>query len=382
MTIRDVTRALLGVVLLAGGAAAADRSSADWTPADPDRTWSFPADHYPHPETSIEWWYFTGLVEDVADPSVRFGYQFTFFRVGLTPGDDAAAPGASRWRARDAIMGHAAVTDLSTGEHRFSELFRRAAPIVAGFGDGGSDLVAWSRAPAGTDDRWELRWNGTGFEFTARDDAAGVTFSFTTTPARPLVFQGENGYSPKDADGAAASSYYSFTRLDTTGSVTLDGRPRAVRGTSWMDHEFSSSQLNERQVGWDWFSLRLEDGRDLMLYVLRRADGSVDHARGTLVEADGRARILGVDDWSLRAEGTWTSPESGARYPSGWRIEVPSAALELVVRPYVEAAENVSRRLENLHYWEGAVEVEAGGARVGEGFVELTGYGDDARLPL
>ncbi|MFG0317907.1 MAG: lipocalin family protein, partial [Planctomycetota bacterium JB042] len=243
-------------------------------------------------------------------------------------------------------------------------------------------VVAGARPPAGNDDRWEVRRRGDGFRVRARDDAKGASFDLALAPRRPHVFQGPNGYSAKSADGSAASLYYSFTRLATDGTVTFDGRTFEVAGESWMDREWSSSQLGEVQVGWDWFALRLDDGRDLMLYVLRRADGSLDHARGTLVGADGAVAWIGPEAWTIDPTSTWTSAATGATYPSRWRVAVPSAELDVEVRPLVEAQENVSAILRRLHYWEGAVEVVRDGTRIGEGYVELTGYGDDARLPL
>lgn len=369
--------------IAAPGAFAAPRPADDgWTLATSDHAWSFPRDHHAHPDTSIEWWYVTGLATDVDDPARRFGFQFTLFRIGLEPGDPTPVGG---FDAAHAVMGHASVTDVARGDHRFLELFWRASPLLGGFppyAGGDDEVLAWARAPAGTDDRWELRRVAESFRIEARDDAAGASLALALTPTRPHVFQGENGLSAKSSDGTAASLYYSFTRLATTGTITLDGRTLTVSGESWMDREFGSSQLGAAQVGWDWFALRLDDGRDLMLYHLRRADGSIDHAHGTLVGVDGEVEWLDPAAWSLEATETWTSPKTGSPYPSRWRLAVPRAGLDLVVRPLVPDQENVSKLLEDLRYWEGAVEVLADGLRVGEGYVELTGYGDHARLPL
>jgi predicted secreted hydrolase len=144
-----------------------------------------------------------------------------------------------------------------------------------------------------------------------------------------------------------------------------------------------SSQLAPDQVGWDWFSLRLSDGRDLMLYVLRREDGGHSFRTATLVDRGGGVRVLGDDAWSVRPTGTWASAASGAVYPSGWRVEVPGEGIRLEVSPEVRAAENRSALLPDLSYWEGPVRVLGpGGAAAGEGYVELTGYAKGARLPL
>jgi predicted secreted hydrolase len=148
-----------------------------------------------------------------------------------------------------------------------------------------------------------------------------------------------------------------------------------------MDKEFGTSQLTADQVGWDWFSLQLDDGRDLMLYVLRDRDGGIDHASGTLVEPDGSARSLRDDDFRLEAVATWRSPASGTTYPSGWRLELPGEGLRLRVEPELADQENVVRLARELAYWEGAVRaVGEDGARLGRGYVELTGYAGDGGL--
>jgi predicted secreted hydrolase len=147
-----------------------------------------------------------------------------------------------------------------------------------------------------------------------------------------------------------------------------------------MDKEFGSSQLGERQVGWDWFSLQLADGRDLMLYVMRRADGTVDYARGTLVDGAGRPRYLEAAEWQVRATARWKSPASGAVYPAAWAVALPGEGLSLDVVPELADQENRSRLVRDLHYWEGAVRVLGpGGAPAGRGYVELVGYGTTRR---
>ena len=348
-----------------------------WRVARPDYPWAFPQDHWARPGYRTEWWYFTGHLATTGDAPRRFGYQFTMFRVGLLA-ELPARPSA--WNAANLVMGHAAITDFASGRHRFSELLYREVPFLGGFGRYPDPLIAWSRAPAGTDGRWTLSWNGRGFDFAMVDRARGVAFELNTEPAKPLVFQGPNGYSRKGAGATAASQYYGFTRLRTAGALALDGATWSVRGESWMDKEFGSNQLGENQVGWDWFSLQLADGRELMLYLLRNKAGAVDFARGTLVAAEGMARYLEPRDWVVRSTETWTSRATGARYPSRWVVELPADGLRLEVVPELADQENRSRLVADLHYWEGAVRVLGGdGAAVGRGYVELTGYGTKRR---
>jgi len=240
--------------------------------------------------------------------------------------------------------------------------------------------IAWARAPAGTDGRWTVTWNGAGFDLAFVDRAQGTALRLSTRPEKPLVFQGPNGVSRKSAAEGYASLYTSFTRLAAEGEVTEGGARRKVRGLAWMDRERSSSQLAPGQVGWDWFALQLADGRDLMLYVLRRADGTADFRSATLVAADGAAAWLAPGEWSARATGRWKSPATGAEYPASWEVEVRGERFR--VEPAFAAQENVSR-LAGLHYWEGAVRIlRPDGAPAGQGYVELTGYGARNRPPL
>jgi predicted secreted hydrolase len=357
--------------------AAATLLQGDWTTARSDYRWSFPRDHWAHPGYRTEWWYFTGQLQAADDTARRFGYQFTLFRVGLLP---SPAGLNSDWAARMLVMAHAAVTDLAAGAHHFSETLYRAVPLLGGFGEPGDSLVGWSRGPAGTDQRWSVRWEGDGFAFRMADRRQDFAFDLRTSPERPLVLEGPNGLSRKGAGATAASLYYSFTRLATSGSLRVGGREYDVRGTSWMDKEFGSSQLAPHQVGWDWLSLQLDDGRDLMLYVLRDSAGGADHAAGTLVPRSGPPRYLERDDFRIRPLGRWTSRESGATYPARWSVDVPSDSLRLVVEPLLADQENRSRLLPALYYWEGAVRaLDDAGRRVGRGYVELVGYGGGLR---
>jgi len=361
----------------APAAALAPAPPVGFLPADPGRAWAFPRDHFARPAYRNEWWYFTGHLATASGR--RLGFQVTFFRVGLLP---ARPPFASAWSAPGAAMVHVAVTDPDAGRHRFTEVVWRDAPPLAGFGAPPGPRVAWAQAPPGTPGRWTLDLDGEAWRIAARDDREGLALALTARPVKPIVLQGPNGYSAKSAAPGFASEYYSQPRLAVAGAVTLDGREEAVRGEAWLDREVGSSQLGPGQVGWDWFALRLADGRDLMIYLLRRADGAVDHARGTLVEADGAPRLLDAGELRVAAAGRWRSEASGASYPSGWRVEVPSAGLALDVAPEVAAAENRSRLVPGLAYWEGPVRVLAGGAPAGEGYVELAGYGPGGRLPL
>ncbi len=365
-------------VALAASVPASAPAPARFRPADPGHRWEFPRDHHAHPGHRNEWWYVTGTLEDAADAARRFGFQLTFFRLGLVP----EAPRLdSAWAASDAVMAHLAITDERTGAHVFSEVVWRAVPLLGGFPPPGEPLVAWARAPAGTEGRWTLALVDGAFRLAARDDARGVALDLVARPSKQVALQGPNGLSRKSVDEGHASLYASITRLATAGTLAMDGRTWRVRGESWLDQEIGS-QLAPDQVGWDWWSLRLADGRDLMLYALRRAGGDVSWRTATLVARDGSVRLLDPEAWSVRATGTWRSPASGASYPSGWEVAVPGEGIRVVATPLVRGAENVSRLVPGLSYWEGPVRLTGpAGESSGDGYVELTGY-SRARWPL
>ncbi|MCZ6635279.1 MAG: carotenoid 1,2-hydratase [bacterium] len=355
----------LMLILIVTAIAGADA----WRVARPDYGWSFPEDHWARAGYKTEWWYFTGHLQ--SETGRRFGYQFTFFRVGLV---EKQPDVASNWATGDVIMGHAAISDLDSGKHVFSEVLYRAVPMLGGFGMYPDTLIAWSRGPTGTADKWTLSWNGTAFDFVMGDRWQKVGFSLSTKPKKPLIFQGPNGFSQKGKRETAASQYYSFTRLETSGSLRIGGETFEVTGESWMDKEFGSHQLEAHQVGWDWFSLQLADGREVMLYVLRDGSGNADFSRGTVVSADGEARYLSSEEFEVQATATWKSSKTGGTYPSRWQVKVDGVVLTVV--PEMAAQENWSRSLRTLFYWEGAVKILGpDGTKVGKGYVELVGYG-------
>ncbi|MBE0567474.1 MAG: carotenoid 1,2-hydratase [Krumholzibacteria bacterium] len=369
------------LLIVLGAAALAPAGEPGWRQAAPGYPWSFPRDHHAHPDYKTEWWYVTGHLAVLAEPDAEpLAFQQTFFRIGLAA--DAPADSASRWAARDLVMGHAAVGDPARGRHVFSEVLWRAVPLLGGFGAPGDPVLAWAQAPAGTPGRWSLALEDGGFRLTARDDRRGLRYDLLAVPTRPLVLHGEGGFSPKTADGTAGSLYFSATRLEVTGTVWQQGAPLAVGGQAWLDREIFTSTLAADQTGWDWLSLQLDDGRDLMLYRLRGPDGRAAFALGTLVTADGTARTLPGDAWSWEPGRTWTSDRTGSTYPVSWRLQVPAADLDLRLEATLDAQENVSGRT-GVHYWEGAVRARTpAGAAAGRGFIELTGYGEGSRPPV
>jgi len=324
------------------------------------RPLSFPGDFGPHPDYQTEWWYYTGNLR-TADER-RFAYQLTFFRRSLVAPAERVEREAEL-AAADIYMGHFALIDVAAGEHRLFERFSRGGGALAG---------ARSQPHAVWLDDWKVTEQGERRLLSAADD--GVALQLTLLPTLGPILHGEAGYSRKGADPRQASHYYTFPRLDSRGTIGIDGAEYTVAGTSWMDHEFTSSGLGDEQIGWDWFSLQLSDGSALMLFHLRTRGGGIDpYSSGTWIGADGTQRHLRRDEFAIEVGDHWTSSHTGARYPAAWRIEIPSIGLTLDARPLVADQEVVA----SFVYWEGAVEVSGrsdGGQLDGVGFVELTGY--------
>jgi predicted secreted hydrolase len=335
----------------------------------PEGTWSrvhapvaleFPRDHGAHLDARTEWWYLTGELEAGGR---RFGWQVTIFRLGLDP--SAPEPDASPLRARHALASHVVLVDVDSGTTQLSQRLRRL--------DG---ALAWASAAdldAGIDGV-ELRREGDGtLRVTARAPEAGFALDLTLAPRKPLVLHGDGGVSAKGPEPGNASVYASWTRLAARGSLEHAGRRLDAAGEAWFDHEYGTSQLGEGVVGWDWTGLRLADGRELMLYRLRRADGAPsEHSSGTLVERDGRARRLTATEFQLAPAGTWTSPATRAVYPVRWRVRVPSAGIDGELAARVPGCEVDGRASTGTVYWEGPAQLT--GSAPGSGYLELSGY--------
>lgn len=324
------------------------------------RPFTFPQDHAAHPDYRHEWWYLTGNLQDAQGR--RYGYQFTLFRYALQP---AETGGESAWRTRQIYMGHLAVTDVASGRFHSFQRFARGALGLAGTGI--DPLRIWL-------EDWELGAENEASPWRVRAAEGEFAINLALTPTKPIVLQGESGLSRKGSEPGNASYYYSLPRLATRGRITLGGEPLAVAGLSWLDREWGTSVLGSKVAGWDWFALQLDDGRDLMLYHLRRTDGTLDaHSAGVLVDAGGNAVALALRPESLAVTRTWVSPRTGIEYPAGWRLHLPEHGLDLIVQPLVAAQE----WNQAVRYWEGAVAVRGGsgtGGMTGSGYAELTGY--------
>ena len=270
----------------------------------------------------------------------------------------------SAWATEQIYMGHFAVSDINAGRHYAFERFSRGAAGLAGAQS--EPYRVWL-------ENWQVSQLAVGeYQLTTEQD--GIKLDLTIEDLKGPILHGEQGYSQKGPDKGNASHYYSQTRLETSGSVQTEAGSYQVSGLSWKDHEFSTSALSSDQVGWDWFSIQLDDGSELMVFQIRREDGSIDaYSSGTMISPSGEVISLTRDDFEIKVEDSWRSSESGAQYPSQWNIAVPRVDLQLQIRPLLPNQEmNLS-----YAYWEGAVEVTgttSGSFISGAGFVEMTGY--------
>jgi len=327
----------------------------------PGYRYQFPRDYFNHPAYQTEWWYYTGNLETAGGR--KFGFELTFFRQGVSR--EAAA---SAWEVRDIYFAHFAVSDLD-GKHFFhSQHVNRAGPGIAGASEALGKV--WNG-------NWSASWTAGGERLAAVSDSFAL--DLTLAPEKPPVIHGENGVSQKSEGAGRASHYFSETRLAASGSITAARSRYAVTGLAWMDHEFFTNQLDSNQTGWDWLSVQLDDRTELMLFRLRRQDGTIDpFSAGTFVDRLGRSTHLHSEDFELAPAGDiWASPQTGARYPTRWKVQVPSLGVRLEVTTELPSQELVSSAKISPSYWEGAT--LAHGSRNatevrGVGYLEMTGY--------
>jgi len=333
----------------------------------PGYVYRFPADHAAHPDFRTEWWYYTGHLSTTKGRN--FGFQLTFFRHALRP---PSAESQSRWSMHTLYFVHFALTDEDGNSYRFQEKVSRGALKMAGADP--EVYHAWV-------EDWEVRLQGKTHRLKAGKEDMGI--DLTLAPTKEAVIHGKNGVSQKAVGEGYASHYYSLTRMQSAGTLYWRGKSYDVSGQAWMDHEFGSNQLRDYQVGWDWFSVQLDNQTELMLYIIRHGDGRADPtSSGTLVYPDGSSEHLSLSTFKIENKGTWQSKKSGTTYPSGWKLKVPGKKLELKLVPTVKDQELTTRKSTLVNYWEGSVRVTGkleGKDVKGRGYVELTGYDTDFR---
>lgn len=327
----------------------------------------FPEDHGPHPEYQTEWWYYTGNVD--TKNGRHFGYQLTFFRRALIP-NQVMADRTSNWATNQIYMAHFALTDVQSGNFHNFERFSRGALSLAGAQS--QPFRVWLND-------WQVKQVDPGI-YRLMASQGDLSVDLLLTDIKGPILHGNDGYSQKGPGVGNASYYVSQTRLQTSGKVRTEDQELQVSGSSWMDHEYSTSALSADQVGWDWFSVQLHedasggDPVELMVYQIRRADGTIDpFSSGTLILPDGSKAELAADEFEINVLDTWRSSRTGGEYPSRWSLLVTSESLSLEIEPYL-----ADQELDlSFDYWEGAVKITGTWDRQpvsGSGYVELTGY--------
>ena len=334
------------------------------------RQFNFPEDHAAHPSFRNEWWYITGNLENTAGK--RFGFHITFFRIANEPLSTAGADQPiSNWSSSQFYMAHFAVT-AEDGEIKTYERFSRAAAGLAGAEADDTNVVkVWL-------DDWQLLAREEGNQLIWQLNLAeqDLNLDLTLTADKPLVLQGDAGYSQKSADTCNASYYYSFTRLQASGNLSINNPDsteslHTVSGTAWLDREWSSSALGKDQSGWDWFALQLDDGRDIMLYQLRKNDGSRDaYSHAVEIDREGKATEIPIENIDLDITRWWRS-DTGSNYPVAGVIHRKDTNKSIVFEPLVD-----DQLLDlTVRYWEGAISLtDSNQNAIGRGYMELTGY--------
>ncbi len=359
--------------LPAAGALGASRSEAGTAdvPETPDpvrrgRTLVFPRDHGAHPGTRIEWWYLTGWLQAPGEPAL-LGFQLTFFRVRT--GMAEALPG--RLAPRQLLFAHAAVTDLARGRHHHAEHLARWN------GQWHTDPESLNQASLARRDVRLGSWRLDASQ--ARVRASGLELELQLAPTQPVLLQGDHGYSRKGPGPTQASHYYSEPQIEVRGRLAFEGRSLTGTGRAWLDHEWSDEILHPEAVGWDWIGINLDDGRALTAFRLRRADGSVLWAGGSVRAPGESVRDFAPQEVAFEPGRTWKSPATQATYPVAWTVRTPAGTFG--VRSLLDAQEIDARRSTGTVYWEGLSELlDAQGRRVGLGYLEMTGYAGRLRL--
>jgi predicted secreted hydrolase len=325
------------------------------------KPFEFPRDFGPHEDFQTEWWYYTGNLQD--ELGNRFGFQLTFFRRALLS-SDMREERESDWGVQQIYFAHFALTDVSGKEFYNFERFSRDSINLAG-----ASAIPYKI--------WLNNWSVEEVErgvYQLYAIAGEVELSLTLRDVKGPIAQGVDGYSQKGPEAGNASYYYSQTRLEVDGKIMIADKESSVTGLSWKDHEYSTSALSSGQVGWDWFSMQLDNDVEIMLFYLRREDGSIDqYSSGTLIYPDGTTEMYSAGDFKIEVTEFWRSPTTQTVYPAGWKINIPLSNIDLTITPLLANQE----LLASFVYWEGAVEITGsmGGAIVnGHGYIELTGY--------
>lgn len=326
-----------------------------------------PRDLYAHAEAQTEWWYYTGHL--LTDTGRRIGFELVFFkrrtdldRFGVVP---------LRLIGNPLYLAHFALTDESRGRFRYEH--RKSANGLFDPAARADSRRLYLRLGD-----WTVREAHGLHLLHATLDGGRLVFEAALRPSKPAALNGREGAGVSFKDHGEASRYFSYTRMEAEGDLTLDGVTERFRGEAWMDREFGTWATTQGQKGWDWFSIQFEDRTELMVYHIRDAQNRPSNfSSGTFIDAEGRGTHLSREDFELEPTGHWRSPHTGANYPSGWRLRVPRAGVDVTVTPVIKDQELDTRGTTMIVYWEGACEVAGrrNDADInGRAYVELVGY--------
>lgn len=358
----------LGLIALAATAACGavpEFTSEGYRVPQPYAPLTFPEAHGSHPAFKIEWWYLTGHL--FAEDGRRFGYQATFFRSALKAPHEQEADSA--FGSGQLYLTHMALSDPEGDEFYFAERLSR----------GGWDAFARVGQLDVRNGNWSLSGASAADPSMQLEASIGasVRWSLELVPEKPVIRFGEDGTSRKGPAPEARSYYLSFTRLATSGTLTVGDETFTVTGSSWMDHEIASNQLDPDYIGWDWIAIQLEDGWEVKAYLLRQSDGTPAPFSALIwISPEGTVHYRGPEDFEWNSARTWTSPETDATYPVAPVITTRHPQSDKPVTFLFDPVlDNQELDLPGTTYWEGAGRVlNDGGQEVGSAYLELVGY--------
>ena len=354
---------LAGLFLLSLFCIEGPAEAEDFESVVPGRKLEFPKDHGSHPRFKTEWWYFTGHLTPKGEARSRFGFELVFFRVGLAD----VKTSRSAWKVENLYLAHFALTNDAENSFFSAEKSRRGS-----FGEAGAEentLHTWNG-------RWSAELKNDKILLAAEEPEASLKLELVSQ--KPIVLQGDQGFSQKGPNPSEASYYSSFTRLTGHGELRQKNQIYTIdRASVWMDQEFTSSSSGEAKIGWDWFALQLDSGEEIMLYQLRdKEDRPTNFSAGTFIGKDGKSRRLSNEEFQIFPLSHWKSPSSGIVYPAKWKLQLPSLNQTFIVQPTVAEQELHTRGSTGVNYWEGRSEVrdEKSSNVLGYAYVELVGY--------
>jgi len=336
----------------------------DYPAVTPGYRIEFPFDEGSHEQFRTEWWYVTGWLEQASGEPL--GFQVTFFRT--RPGTQENNP--SRFAAKQVLFAHAALSNPRTGKLLRGERSAREGFGLASAAAGDLNVAI---------DDWFLRREGADRGYRTRVTADAFELDLNWVAVQPALLHGQAGYSQKGPDPVNASYYYSQPQLQIEGQVRMDDRTLQVRGTGWLDHEWSTTYIDVQTQGWDWLGVNLDDGGALMASRMRSADGAQHWAFATWRSASGAIQVFSPAQIEWTARRRWRSARTGIEYPVEWQLRMGERVLRLT--PLMDDQESDARASTGTIYWEGATRVLDEQLRpLGRGYLELTGYGPRLRL--